>query len=521
MNVKRLVMSQFSVWIACAIWGVYYLSPLFMASERARPIKFGIDLVGGTYISLIVDVDKAVEDALFDRIEDMKEHFKKAGIKAPKSVNVVLNNATVTFDSADDALACADFIRTSDLGLEQRLDGVTVTVQFSTARVKHIHKAAVEGNIHVLQNRLDKFAVGEITVAAQGDKNIIVELPNVDDPAKAKAMIGKAAQLEICLVYAHGRSKEEIFERYDDQIPEGTRIVQSKTRGGDAEYYLISRRPDLTGKLLKNASPTIDEFNRVAVGFEFVEEGGRRFGELTSKNIGKRIAIVFDSEVISAPTVNTRIGARGVITKEAGFSQAEAKELSDFLKSGAYAAPVRFDEDRTIGPSLGAQAIKQGTLACLVGIGALFVFSLLYYKIPGIFAFLTLLYNLLLLLLALAYFGGTLTLPGIAGLVLTLGMAIDSSILIYEKIKEELLTGLTLARAIESGFTGAMVVILDANITTFLMGVVLYKFGTGPIQGFAVVLMIGIVTTLITGLFFLRSLFSWVLQGFGVQRMKF
>jgi preprotein translocase subunit SecD len=230
------------------------------------------------------------------------------------------------------------------------------------------------------------------------------------------------------------------------------------------------------------------------------------------------LAIVLDGEIISAPQIRSAIRSEGSIS---GVGPQEAQELSLLLKSGAFVAPVTFEEERQIGPSLGAESIRQGLVSCLVGLAALFVFSVTLYKIPGILAFATLLYNLLLILMALAWFKATLTLPGIAGMVLTVGMAIDASILIYERVREELAAGVSLRKAVNNGFSDAKVVILDANITNLIVGVVLYKFGTGPIQGFAVTLIIGIIATLITGLFFLRSLLNFVIDAFNLQTLKF
>jgi preprotein translocase subunit SecD len=520
--VRRLFSSGLTWWLIGAAAGIYYLSPLFMPGAAEKPVKFGIDLVGGTYISLIVDTDKAVEDALVERIAGIKADLKEAKIMLPLSSKVEHKKLVLSFEDAEQAREAAGVIHESHGELKQKQANNTVTLYISSHEEANIRSWAVESNIRVLRNRVDKFAVSEVTIAPQGERNIIIELPDVDDPQRAKAMIGKAALLEFKLVDALGMSEEEILEGYDGELPDGMMVIPGKVkRGYESErvYYLVPHHADITGKLLRDARPEPGELGKMTVGFEFSSEGGKRFYELTSHNIGKLLAVILDGEVISAPTIQAAIKNRGQIT--GAFTMEQAKELADLLKSGAYVAPVKFDEERQIGPSLGAKAIKQGTFACLIGLILLLIFSVLYYRVPGFFAFSTLVYNLLLILLILSWFKGTLTLPGIASLILTLGMAVDSSILIYERIKEELRNGIPLARAIESGFSGALAVILDANITTFIMAVVLYKFGTGPVQGFAITMMIGIVTTLITGLFFLRSLFTFALRVFGVQSMKF
>jgi preprotein translocase subunit SecD len=522
-SARRLLFSTFSLWIIGAAWCVYYLSPLVIPGSAAKPIKFGIDLVGGTYISLIVDTEKAVEDALFERVQMIKAGLKRANMQEPTSVAFEKGEAVLTFAATDGAREASQFIKElSTSEIKQSQSGAVVRLALSTVEETRIKHWAVESNIHVLRNRLDKFSVSEITIAAQGEKNIIIELPNVDDPEKAKAMIGKAAMLEMVLVEAEGRSPEEILEKYDGELPADMRILPLHVKRGfeqERVYYLVPKHAEITGKLLRNANPAFGQYGKMVVEFEFSDEGGRLFYELTSPNVGREIAAILDNEVISAPRVSEPIRKKGNITSDS-FTADSAKELADLLKSGSYVAPVSFDEERTVGPSLGAQAIRQGALSCLVGLILLFLFSIIYYKIPGLLAFITLLYNLLLTLVIFSYFGGTLTLPGIAGLVLTLGMAIDASILIYEKIKEDLRRGITIRQAIDNGFAGSLVVILDANITHFIMDVVLYKFGTGAVQGFALTMIVGIVTTLITGLFFLKAFFNFVFNC-GVKSMKF
>jgi len=520
-SARGVLFSSFSLWVVGAAFCLYYLSPLVIPG-KAKPIKFGIDLVGGTYISLIVDTDKAVEDALFGRLQSLKIGLKQEGLAASEKTKIEKNELVVTFATADEARQAALFVREDDAQLNLSQAGATIRLSLKLQEETALKRWAVESNIHVLRNRLDKFSVSEITIAAQGEKNIIIELPDVDDPEKAKAMIGKAAMLEIAVVEAEGMSEEDILEKYDDELPDGFRIVPGKTKRGHEEsrrYYLMPTHTEITGKLLKDAHPEFGQYGNMVVAFEFSNEGGKRFYDLTRQNVSRLLAVMLDNEVISAAVINEPIGSKGQISSD-HFTPESAKELADLLKSGAYVAPVHFDEERTVGPALGAQAIKQGALSCIVGLVLLFFFCVIYYKIPGFFAFITLVYNLLLTLVIFGYFGGTLTLPGIAGLVLTLGMAIDASILIFEKIKEELTKGVTLKSAIDAGFAGSLVVILDANITHFIMDVVLYKFGTGPVQGFALTMIVGIITTLITGLFFLRTLLNFVLS-FGVKKMRF
>ena len=285
-----------------------------------------------------------------------------------------------------------------------------------------------------LRTRLNSLSVEEITIAAQGEKNIIVELPDVSDPQQAKEMIGKAAVLEFKLVQKVGKSPEDILYEIDGILPGDMEILpsQEETNGHPSEYYLVPKFAEISGKDLRTARARLGDRGGMVVEFSFSSEGGDKFYDLTSKNVGKPLAIVLDNKVVMAPRINSALRESGVI-ESSTFTPQTAKQLEVLLKSGAFVAPVTFEEERQIGPSLGAESIKQGLISCLVGLGLLLVFSISFYSMCGLLAFITLLYNLLLILVAMHFLRATLTLPGIAGLVLTIGMAIDSSILIYER----------------------------------------------------------------------------------------
>ena len=515
-SVRRIFFSGFGFWLAVAAIALYMLLPL------RKNLKYGIDLVGGTYITLEVQTEKAVEDALYRKAKSFGSKFEKAGIGATTNQKVTADSIILSFSNINDVREAEKLLKEQEPELKQSSQGTTLTLALTRAEQKKIAEWAVQSNIEVLGSRLDKMSVSEIPIAAQGERNIVIELPDVDDPEMAKSMIGKPAVLEFKVAEQTGMSEEELLDEYDGVLPDDLMIVPGKDRDefGNRRYYLLPKFTDITGALFKDARAGFGEQTaaQLVVIFEFMPEGGEKFYELTRQNIGKQIAIVLDNQVISAPVVNEAIGSRGKITGR--FSSEEVNELAALLKSGAFVAPVTFEEERRIGPALGAESIRQGLMSCLIGLGLLFVFSIFYYKVAGLFAFIALLFNLLLILFILSRFHATLTLPGIAGMVLTTGMAIDASILIYERIKEELKSGLNFENALKAGFANAMVVILDANITTFIVGVVLFKFGTGPIQGYAVTLLIGIIATLITGLFFLRSLFNVALDGFGFKSVK-
>ncbi len=512
-SLRRMSFSWLSFWIVIAMLSLYMLWPL------RKTLRFGIDLVGGTYIMLQVQTEKAVEADLQSRAAAVNSYLQKANVSLPSHSAVSGNILTLTFDSLNTAQAASSALKKEWSDMSVTTEGNVARFALSKAAEKAIANDAVARNIEVLRSRLDQLSVSEISIATHGDKDIVIELPDVKDPQQAKAMIGKAAVLEFKMVKAAGNSAEDIIYDLGGELPYDLEILPGQENDARHQsYYAVSRHAELTGSSLRTARAQLGDKGNMVVGFEFTPEAGEIFGELTGRNIGKRLAIVLDGVVISAPVIQSRISDKGQITGSENSD--EAKNLALLLRSGAFVAPVTFEEERQIGPSLGAQAIHQGLIACLVGLALLFIFSIVYYKFAGLLAFLALIFNVLLVLLGLSLLHATLTLPGIAGIVLTLGMAIDSSILIFERIKEELANKSSIRHAVKSGFSDAMMVILDANITTFIVGIVLYWFGTGPVQGFAVTMMLGIIATLLTGLFFLKSLFIFILDNFSLQKLR-
>ena len=512
---RKTFLSSFVLWIAFALVSLYFVLPI------RKHLKFGIDLVGGTYITLDVKVDKAVEYELRERLQRLPQILKDSKRELPLSSKIDNNQIVVIFDSEQGAANGQLVVKDYFNDLKASIEGKTLLLIFSNEKVNEIKRWALQSNIEVLNTRLKKIGVEEITVSARGDKSIIVELPDVDDPTKAKEIIGTPAMLEFKLVEKMGSTEEEISDEYGGVLPDEMQIIPDKDiNKGEKRYYLVSSHADVTGRDLKDASPGFGgrPGAGVVVNFKLSPEGGSKFKELTGKNVGRWLAAILDGRVVSYAKINEEIGAEGSIS--GSFTPEKAKELAILLKSGAFVAPVEFAEERRIGPSLGYESIKNGLLSCLIGLGLLFMFSLYYYKLSGLFAFFALIYNLLLILIGMSLLRATLTLPGIAGMVLTVGMAIDASILIYEKIKESLASGASVKHAVNDGFSDAIVVILDSNITTFIVAVVLFKFGTGPIKGFAVTMMIGIISTLITGLFFLKSIFNFILGIKNVQKLS-
>jgi preprotein translocase subunit SecD len=515
-SARKFFFSGFTLWSLVVVVSLFVIFPL------RQKLRFGIDIVGGTYITLEVQTDKAVEAELVSIMQSSVNKLKTAKKAIPTTSSVDKNVLTMSFDNQQKAEDAAGFLRDtlagSQRGLVMNMDAATVSVRFTEQREEKIKRDAVLSNITVLRARLDKDSVAEISIMPHGDKHIIVELPDVADPLEAKAMIGKAAKLEFRLVEREGASKEDIEYDLGGVVPSDKEIVPDSEN--DNLFYLVNRYAEVTGAHLKDARAGTggDAGYEAVVHFSFNQEGGQKFYALTSKNINKRLAILLDGKVITAPNIQSAIRESGQISGM--HSIQEAKTTAALLKSGAFVAPVTFEEERQTGPLLGEQSIRQGVMACLVALMLLLVICVVVYKWSGLLAFLVLLINLLLLLVGMVWLHATLTLPGLGGMILTVGMAIDASILIFEHIRDQISMGVTAKKAVDAGFAGAMRVILDANITTFIAGAVLYQFGSGPIQGFAITLMFGIASTLLTGLFCLKMLFNFFLNVLKVEKLS-
>ncbi len=545
----RFFSSKLMLWIAAIVVSSYFIFSLnFKSLEKISPdaswdekirtyfsvvrmprLKLGIDLQGGTYLVLGVEVEKAIENRLVSESKALDKLFRRKNLAhLPIKKEVKNNNVVMEFEEEEYARICYNLIRAEIPSLRVFLKGSIVMANLSPVEEQRIRRGAVEQAVAVLNNRLSGFGVEGISVQQHGDKQVVVQMPGIDDPERVKAIITKTAHLEFKIVEKTAKKKEDLLDEFDGDLPPDKMIIPgSKPKGiefyededeGVEVWYLVSAFPDLTGEHIIDAKVSFDEFNKVEVAFALDTAGARIFRRLTGDNMGRRLGIIVDDVMISAPTISTVIGAQGRIT---GLSSSdEAKDLALVLRSGALMAPLKFEQQNIIGASLGQDSIYKGLISCLIALLLLFVFSIFYYKIAGIFAIFALLLNLFLILLFLSYFEATLTLSGIAGMVLTIGMAIDASILIYEKIKELLAIGVPFRRAVSDGFKGAMVVILDSNITTFLTGFILFKFGGPAIKGFAVTLMVGIVATVLSGVFFLKHLFEFVLDNLRLRSIR-
>jgi preprotein translocase subunit SecD len=406
---------------------------------------------------------------------------------------------------------------------DQTPEGITFAYGFSAAEVKATEKRAVEQAIETIRNRVDQFGVTEPLIVGQGDRDILVQLPGVKDPERAIALIGKTAQLEFHML-DESMSPEQAQSQgvpfgsevlYDKQVDPTTRQVL-----GRGQPYLVQKRIMMTGDVIKDAKVQINQqYNEPYVSMEFNSVGARIFERITGENVGKRMAIILDGVVQSAPVIRERIpGGNAQIS--GSFTMEDASDLTIALRSGSLPAPVKILERRTVGPSLGLDSIKSGLYSA--GLGSLLVvaFMVVYYKGTGFVADLALIINLVLIGATMSLFGATLTLPGIAGIALTVGMAVDANVLINERIREELRLGKSPLNAVEAGYDKAFTAILDSNLTTIIAAVALYAFGTGPIKGFAVTLTIGLVWSMFTAITGTRVVFDWILTRGGVKRLS-
>ena len=384
-----------------------------------------------------------------------------------------------------------------------------------------IKKNALDQALETIRNRIDQFGVSEPEITLQGTDRILIQLPGVKDPQRAKSLIGRTALLEFKLVDEEG----DIEAALKGNIPEGDillyqRVVDPKTGGVKKVPYLLKEKTLMTGEILKDARVALDsQFHEPYIALEFDDIGAKLFEQITGANVKKRLAIILDDNVYSAPVIQERIaGGRAQITGR--FTTDEANELAIVLRAGALPAPVRIIEERTVGPSLGQDSIRMGIISVLISAGLVVLFMIFYYRVAGMIADVALILNTILVFAILALFRATLTLPGIAGLVLSIGMAVDANILIHERIKEELRWGKTPRAAIDQGYHRAFTTIIDSNVTTIIAALFLYQFGTGPVRGFAVTLFWGITANIFTAVFVTRWIFDYLTLKVRVKKLS-
>jgi preprotein translocase subunit SecD len=504
------------LWARVGLVAVVAAASLWYLSPPGKTINLGLDLRGGVHLVLGVEVEKAIESQLDRAAADLKGTLEQKGIAVTR---VTREDHQITVQLASpqtwgEATTAAKDFRGYDFRALDQAAG-RFALALPDREVRRIADLAVRQGVETIRNRIDQFGVAEPTITRQGEDRILVQLPGIQDPERAKALIGKTALLEFKLVDDRATPEEALAGK----LPEGDEVlyqrrVDRETKAETKVPYVVQKKTLLTGAELNRAEVTADPNSpgNWQVAIEFNTVGTRIFGEVTEQNVGRRLAIILDGNLYSAPRINERIpGGRAVITGQ--FTVDEARDLAIVLRAGALPAPVRILEERTVGPSLGADSVRQGIIAILASTALVFVFMMAYYRLSGLIADVALGLNLLLLLATMAGFHATLTLPGIAGIALTIGMAVDTNILIFERIREELRGGKTIRGAIETGFSRAFKTVVDTHVTVLVSGLILFQFGTGPVKGFAVTLMIGIAASLFTAVFFTRLLFDLLYMG--------
>lgn len=511
----------------------------------------GLDLQGGIHMVLGVDVEKALKDRTSRTADRLSDYAKDQQVKFEN----IDSNLRATFKNREDSVAFARFVsqKFQEVKIISERDD-SVQMELDPNLVQIIRRDAVDQTINTIRTRIDKMGVTEPSISRRSGDKIQIQLPGFDDPDAAKSLIGRTAQLEFQMCddktefltklkdlpkgvelvkSAYGRPSgsqgKDIYLAFPEdklsdvktflkgKVPAENQVKYGTAGPGYMRTYTLEKRVVLTGDDLVDAqvSQASDMDPRPAVSITFSSAGARIFDELTKVNIGNRMAIVLEDRVDSAPVFQVRIrDGRASITLGGGRSHEEtlrdANQLALVLKSGALPAPVTFREERSVGPSLGADSVKQGKKAFMVGSILVMLLMLLYYRLSGFFSVVAVLYNLILMLAALAWLGATITLPGIAGLLLTFGIAVDANVIINERIREELRLGKKPKAAVEMGYKSAFTAVFDSHVTSFIAGVVLWEFGTGPVQNFAMMLIIGTVLSIFTAVFITRVFFDMV-----------
>ena len=510
--------------LGCLLLALISLAPTFFNGslpswwkQAFDPIHLGLDLQGGMHLVLGVDAEKAVEsrlDAIVDQVEGLLREqdviFKRVDRRPGQRLTVTVYDEQA--GAQVEALMAENFPDLEPLTLTAEGGYIEKNFRLSDREVSRIKDYAVRQALETLRNRVDQFGVSEPTLQLQTGGRILIQLPGVKDPERAIALLGKTARLEFMMV----DERADVQQAIKGDVPDGSKLLYERRvdprSGTVSEIPLVVKdKIVMAGDMLSDAQVRIDpRFNDPYVAIDFNAMGAKRFDQVTAANVGKRMAIVLDDTVYSAPVIRERISG-GSAQISGSFTEQEATDLAIVLRAGALPAPVKVLEERTVGPSLGHDSINKGLMSMIVGGILVVIFMVIYYQFSGIIADIALALNILLIAAGLAGFQATLTLPGIAGIILTIGMAVDANVLIFERIREELRIGKTQHAAVNAGYERATLTIMDANVTTLIAALVLFQFGTGPVKGFAVTLSLGVISSLFTALFVTRIIFDYLL----------
>ena len=502
--------SKFKIILVCVVclMGFGFSAPNFFGNKFIevlpdwlphKQVSLGLDLRGGSHLLLEVDVASVMKEHLESLVDSMRSVLRKARIGYGE-LGISGDDAKVLIRKAEEVEKARNLLRKIETESKIVVDGKTIRISFTERAWSDRRNAALQQSLEIIRRRIDETGVREPTIQRQGDDRILLQVPGVEDPERLKALIGKTAKMTFHLL--HERNIDQDYSR----TPPGARWLPHQDDGskGQSQKLLIKRRVMVSGEDLVDAQPGFDQRdNQPVVSFRFNARGGKKFGDVTAANVNRAFAIVLDRAVISAPVIREPIlGGSGQIS--GNFSVAQAQDLALLLRAGALPAPLTILEERTVGPGLGADSIAAGKIASIIGMILVVVFMAAAYGLFGLMADVALAINMFLILGALSILQATLTLPGIAGIILTIGMAVDANVLIFERIREEVRNGRTPINAIDAGYGRALTTIIDANVTTLIAAVLLYIFGSGPVRGFAVTLAIGIVSSMFTAIMLTR-----------------
>ena len=496
----------------------------------ADRIKLGLDLKGGSHLVLQVQVDEAIGqrcDQAVDQITKQvhEKNITVGEIRRVDDAHILVRNVDPNTSGAFRDLVNSQFTDWAMAPAAGEDNGYLLTMKPSV--VADLRRDTMDQSLETITRRINALGLTEPTIAftGRGDNEILVQLPGEGDPTRAKSVIQAGGQLELKLVVDEQIYPTEVaaLGAHGGVLPPGTEIVPGRAESTQAGqppqqgFYILERAPIVTGQDLRGASPAPSSNNpgQYEVRFQLSTAAAQRFGPFTESNIGHKMAIVLDHRVYTAPVINGRIEDSGII--EGQFSQESAQDLALVLRAGALPASIKYLEERTVGPSLGADSIRQGVRASIGSIIVVMIFLVIYYRSSGVNAVVALALNLLILLAFMAYAGAVLTLPGIAGVILTIGMGVDSNVLVFERIREELRSGKAPASAVAVGFDRAFLTIIDTHVTTIVSAIFLFLFGTGPVRGFAVTLVIGLLANVFTSIYVSRAIFDWHLSRRGRQ----
>lgn len=479
------------------IFGIGFSLPSLLQTEEGKKVTLGLDLQGGLHMLLGVKTEEAVKSRIKSIAASVKHFSEREEILIDE---LTFDEESVSFLVLDsDELPKLEIFLKEVEGSVVSINGEQISMMLTPEEVVKTEKEAISQAIETIRNRLDQFGLAEPVVARQGDEKILVQLAGIktqEEEQRARELISRAAKLELMAVDEERAAR--VYNMSDSDAAEYGDVILEDANN-PAIKYLVREIPILDGGMLTDASMGFDQNNRPLINFSLNAEGAEIFGDFTGRSVGKRLAVVLDGKVYSAPNINERIGG-GSGQISGSYTVMEAKDLAIALRSGSLLAPIYLMEKRSVGPSLGADSIKASMVALIGGFILVIIFMVIYYRAAGVIANVALIANLFIILAVMSLFGATLTLPGMAGIVLTVGMAVDANVIISERIRELVYEGKSMHKAIEDGYSNAMRAILDANITTLIAAVVLYVYGTGAIKGFAITISIGILASMLTAI---------------------